>query len=369
VKLHGVTDEAIRTVLADGSGISGPGKPVVGDGWRGTRSGRTLFGPITDSLRPELASAKVVTDGKIPRIKPIWDVHMRDAVIILGGDGNYYMTGSTGDNVWKHNTGIELYRSADLQKWDYMGVVWSIEKDGGWEKTWSGYHRKPDPIRAVWAPEIHYIHKNYYICLSMANMGCSILKSTTGKPEGPYIHATSREEPLIGGIDPTLFEDDDGAVYFSKAGGQQLVRMKDDLSGFAEKPRSIQVLDPDIDPALHHRSCKSRNYKDLGFEGVTMFKANGKYYLAGTDLYQGCYTMCVGIADNIYGPYRLRHPSALCNGGTGFFRAKDGSWYSCFFGGDANAPWRERPGIIRMEFDSEGRVMVAKTQPDFILVK
>ena len=70
------------------------------------------------------------------------------------------------------------------------------------------------PSRAVWAPEIHYLRGNYYICLSMAPSGTSILRSSTKKPEGPYVHAVSAEKPVTGGIDPTLFEDDDGKVYF-----------------------------------------------------------------------------------------------------------------------------------------------------------
>ena len=50
-------------------------------------------------------------------------------MIILGGDGNYYLTVSAGRNVWRHNDGIEIYRSKDLKTWSYLGVVWSIDRD------------------------------------------------------------------------------------------------------------------------------------------------------------------------------------------------------------------------------------------------
>ncbi len=75
-----------------------------------------------------------VTNGLIPNIKPlIPDTQLRDTIVILGGDGNYYMTGSSGADIWDFNDGIELWRSADLKKWDYAGEVWSFDKDGTWE--------------------------------------------------------------------------------------------------------------------------------------------------------------------------------------------------------------------------------------------
>jgi hypothetical protein len=359
--------DVIAAVKATGSGISGPGKPVEGDGVvPGLVSGKA----ITAENRDHLASGKTVKEGILPHIKPVWDVHMRDTIIILGGDGNYYLTGSSGDNIWKYNDGIELWKSPDMIHWSYLGLVWNIEKDGGWEKKWRD-HR--GPTRAIWAPEIHYIHHNYYLTFGMPPGGMSILKSTTGKPEGPYVHATDPEKPLVGGIgptkdsfliDPTLFEDDDGKVYFTYGPAKVIARLKDDLSGFAETPREVHLADRTEDP-----STRRDVGNDIGFEGATLFKENGEYYLGSTDKVHGHYSMCLAVSDNIYGPYRMRHESVPGAGGTGFFKAKDGYWYTSFFGDDPSAPWREKPGIVRVDFDKDGKVFVAKEQPDFILLK
>jgi beta-xylosidase len=359
--------DVIAAVKATGSGISGPGKPVEGDGVvPGLVSGKA----ITAENRDHLASGKTVKEGILPHIKPVWDVHMRDTIIILGGDGNYYLTGSSGDNIWKYNDGIELWKSPDMIHWSYLGLVWTIEKDGGWEKKWRD-HR--GPTRAIWAPEIHYIHHNYYLTFGMPPGGMSILKSTTGKPEGPYVHATDPEKPLVGGIgptkdsfliDPTLFEDDDGKVYFTYGPAKVIARLKDDLSGFAETPREVHLADRTEDP-----STRRDVGNDIGFEGATLFKENGEYYLGSTDKVHGHYSMCLAVSDNIYGPYRMRHESVPGAGGTGFFKAKDGYWYTSFFGDDPSAPWREKPGIVRVDFDKDGKVFVAKEQPDFILLK
>jgi len=366
---------SIDSVLASGAGISGPGKPVQGTFFGGHAGNWSFDVDVTLTNRKNYADGSSITNGFIPNIKPIWDVNMRDAVIIVGGDGNYYLTGSTGRNIWRYNDGVEIYRSKDLQKWDYLGLVWSIEKGGGWEKQWRLHHGKP--IRAIWAPELHYIHKNYYICLSMPPGGISILKSTTGKPEGPYVHATNPEKPLMGGIgpipasfliDPTLFEDEDGKVYFTQGPANLIARMKDDLSDFAEPLRPIVLLNPDTDPSKHISNCRA-NYecKDLGFEGATLFKRNGIYYLGSTDKYNDRYSMMIATSKNVYGPYTGRYEAVPCNGGTNFFKAKNGDWFTCFFGDDRQALWREKPGIIKIEFDAAGKISVAKKQPDFIL--
>ncbi|MFP5042021.1 family 43 glycosylhydrolase [Parasediminibacterium sp. JCM 36343] len=359
------------------TGVSGAGKPVAGTFFGGHVATWFTDLDVTEQNKDKYATGDVVKKGLLPNIKPIWDVNMRDAVIIVGGDGNYYLTGSTGRNIWRYNDGIEIYRSKDLKTWSYLGLVWSIDKDGGWEKLWRERHG--NPVRAIWAPELHYINHNYYIAFSMPPGGIAILKSTTGKPEGPYTHATNPDKPLLGGIgpietsyliDPTLFQDDDGKVYFTHGSGKYIARMKDDLSDFAEPLREVKLLTPDVDSNHHIKSCQNvYQLKDIGFEGATLFKRSDKYYLGSTDKYEGRYSMMIAMSDNIYGPYTGRYEVLPCNGGTNFFKARNGDWFSCFFGDDTQAPWREKPGIIKVEFDKDGKIFIAKKQPDFILNK
>jgi beta-xylosidase len=152
------------------------------------------------------------------------------------------------------------------------------------EKAWRPLH---DTRRAIWAPEIHFLRGDYYICLSIAPTGISILKSTTGKPEGPYVHAFSPEKPIINAIDPTLFEDEDGKVYFTASSATRIVRLKDDLTGLAEDFHPVTLADPDHTPTHHAERCVGRGSNDLGTEGAVLFKANGRYYLGAADDYGG----------------------------------------------------------------------------------
>lgn len=351
------TTAQINAVKYSCDSISGPGRPVVGDGhgswqiWRGPLMG--------NQQKNRIPTGSAIKDGLLPPIKPLLELHLRDTQIGLGGDGNYYMTGSSGDNIWAYAAGLEIWKSKDLKNWEYLGLVWSIEKDGTWEKKWQNLHGKP--ARALWAPEIHYLKGNYFICLSMPPTGISILKSTTGKAEGPYVHATTiTDKPFVNGIDPTLFQDDDGKVYFTWAGATKIARMKDDLSDFAEPLHQIVLENPDHDPSHHAPKCEGRGMNDLGTEGAVMFKANGKYYLGAADSYQGRYSSCVAMSDNIYGPYTGRQETVPCGGGTGFFKDKKGNWWCSFFGNDNQSPWREKPGIVKVDFTPDGKIVVSK---------
>ncbi len=360
------TQQQIDSVLSIGSGLSGAGKPVVGDGGGGWRSGSsgvmyngTDTKPEWTKMPADKTSGSVITQGLLPPIKPLLELHLRDAVICVGGDGNYYMTGSSGDNIWAWAQGVEIWKSADLKNWSYLGLVWSIEKEGIWEKQWQNLHGKP--ARALWAPELHFVKNNYFIVLSMPPGGVAILKSTTGKSEGPYIHATTvTDKPFVNGIDPTLFEDDDGSVYFTWSSATRIAKMKDDMSDIAEPFRNIVLQNPDHDSAHHSLKCIKRGSNDLGHEGAILFKANGKYYLGAADEYEGRYSSCVAMSDNIYGPYVNRHESVPCAGGGNFFKDKKGNWWATYFGNDDQSPWREKPGIVKIDFDATGKIIVAK---------
>jgi beta-xylosidase len=364
------TKRQIDSIKSSCDSISGPGKKVIGNGWGGWRSGSdgVLYSgpyPMDKRFKPMAASfttGSVIKNGLIPPIKPLIELHLRDTQICLGGDGYYYMTGSSGDNIWAYAAGAELWKSKNLKKWSYVGLVWSIEKDGTWEKKWQNLHGKP--ARALWAPEIHYVKGNYFICLSMPPGGISILKSTTGKPEGPYVHATKiTDRPFVNGIDPTLFQDDDGRVYFTYSSGTKIAPMKDDMSDIAEPFHQIVLENPDHDPTHHGARCEGRGMNDLGTEGAVLFKANGKYYLGAADEYQGRYSSCVAVADNIYGPYRNRQETVPSGGGTGFFKDKNGNWWCSYFGNDSQSPWREKPGIVKIDFEKDGKIIVSRHQP------
>jgi len=285
-------------------------------------------------------AAGAAEQPKLPPIKPLFDCPLRDTSVCLGGDGMYYLTGTTGDPaVWWHtNDGIRVWRAPDLKKWTPLGMVWKIN-DGTWQKV------KHGSDRALWAPEIHFIKGTFWLTFCMNFQGTGLLRSTTGKAEGPYVDVHP-QGPLTGEIDASLFVDDDGRVYFVYQNGK-IARLNDAMNELAEKPRLL----------------KPSNAKEVGFEGAFLTKINGRYTLVCAEFNnrQGTrtYDCMIATADKIYGPYGPRYLAIPHGGHNMLFRDKAGQWWSTFFGSDELAPFRERPGLLRIEIDNCGRVRPA----------
>ena len=280
-------------------------------------------------------------------VKPLFDGALRDPSVCIGPDGIYYLTGTSANNPaggkdttgwWFVNEGIRIWKSRDLKHWEPLGLIWSLDKDAARAKDFKvekGIRR-----RALWAPEINYIKGTFWLTYSMNYGGCGLLKSTTGKPEGPYKDVKT-DGPLTNGrIDASLFQDDDGKVYFVYQNGL-LARMKDDMTGFAEEPKLLTPLN---------------NYQ-VGFEGAFLTKYNGKYILicaeSNTNNGVSTYDCMSAVADNIYGPYGDRYLAIPHGGHNMIFKTMDGKWMSTFFGSDGTAIFNEKPGILPIEFSSD----------------
>ncbi len=285
---------------------------------------------------------------KMPTIEPLFDHALRDPSICIGPDGTYYLTGTTANNPagsndttgwWYFNEGIRIWKSKDLREWEPLGLVWALDKDATWArefKTFRGARR-----RALWAPEIFYMKGTFWLTYSMNYRGCGLLRSITGKPEGPYVDIKT-DGQLTDNIDASLFQDDDGKIYFLYQNGM-IARMNDNMTGLAEEPRLL----------------KPSNHEDVGFEGAFLTKYNGRYVLlcAESNELDGSrsYDCMAAVADNIYGPYSERYLAIPHAGHNMLFKTREGKWMSTFFGSDNRAAFREKPGILPIEFNDNGR--------------
>jgi hypothetical protein len=288
----------------------------------------------------EIAFIRTFTTApSVNRLKPLFDYPLRDTSVCLGPDATYYLTGTTGyPTWWKTNQGIRMCKSKDLTTWEPLGLVWSLEKDVTWQK-------KQGENQAIWAPEVHYFNGTFWIAYCVNYAGTGVLKSSTGKPEGPYVDIKP-DGPLTSEIDASLFQDDDGKIYFVYQNGK-IARMKNDMSGLAEEPKLL----------------KPANAGQVGFEGAFLFKANNRYYLSCADFTDRRYHCYVASSQDLYGPYGDRYLSVPHGGHNMFFRDAKGQWWSTFFGNDGDAPFRERPGLLRIEFGDDGEPRPLATIP------
>jgi len=289
-------------------------------------------------------AADPVQRPPMPALKPLFDYPVRDTSVCPGPDKIYYLIGTTGHPTWWNvNEGVRMWKSKDLKTWDAMGLVWSYEKNATWQKVKTAPDGKKIADSAIWAPEIHYFKKTYWIAYSVNYGGTGILKSQTGKPEGPYVDI-KKDGPLTTDIDASLFDDDDGAVYFVWLNGK-IAKMKDDMSGLAEPPRQL----------------KPTNNGDVGFEGAFLTKINGRYHLicAGFNKWDEktqTYDCMAASSDKIYGPYGDRYLAVPGGGHNVLFKDGQGNWWSTYFGNDDKAPFRERPAILRIVIDKDNRI-------------
>ncbi|MGN6504004.1 MAG: family 43 glycosylhydrolase, partial [Tepidisphaeraceae bacterium] len=328
-------------------------------------------------LPPKVKETKVIlpasrdynAPGGLP-VRKLFDYGTRDPHVMLAPDGMYYMVATAFANTlpapvksrpdangWWYNDGIPLWRSKDMIHWETLGYVWTLDHDATWAKAFkqSPHTERPDKagLRAVWAPEIHYFKGTYWMPYAMNYDGIGVLKSTSGKPEGPYVDIKT-DGPLVDdAIDASLFEDTDGKIYLLW-NGYQIARMKDDVSGLAEAPRKL-----DFDPP-----------PPWG-EGINMQKINGKYVFTNAGVMptvwhgrkENTYDCFSATADTVYGPYTGRIRAIPHDGHQDLFQDKQGNWWSSYFGSGPVAPWGIEPGVLPVTIDANGRLSPKRSYP------
>jgi beta-xylosidase len=316
---------------------------------------KSLTSPGSPKSTPTALGA--FPNNALPELRMLSDMNLRDTSVCRGPDGTWYLTG-TFPPFWSYNEGIKVWQSKDMKRWEPLGMVWRY---GG-----SSWHKKfLEAKRPLWAPEVHYLKGTFWLTYSMPGWdgpktsSSGLLRSVTGKAEGPYEDVQPGER-MGDEIDASLFQDDDGTVYFLWHSGK-IARMKEDMSGLVEPYRWIRTTHSDPNPHHHSELCTEifgkDSYDHIGFEGAYLFKANGIYYFSCAEVWDGRYSCLTAQAKSIYGPYTERYESVPYAGHNVFFQDETGSWWSTYFGSDSNgAPWREKPGVLPIRFDRFGRI-------------
>ncbi len=299
-----------------------------------------------------IPSTALIPEGaELPPVRVMTNVIGRDPAVTLAPDGVYYMVHTScyldgvisHKNAWDHNDGLHLWKSTDLKNWTHVGLIWSIEKDGTWEKAFDEKGRRP-----LWAPEIHYINKmkNWYMVYSMGTFApqgirTGLIKSVSGRPEGPYTKVTN--DPITEGIEGSLFEEN-GKVYFLR-NHCLIALMNDSMTGFAEPFRDLKTFDGQV----------------VGFEGSGMLKLNNKYYLysakGNEDMGKYTYDLNIAVADNIYGPYTNSWLALRHGGHSSLFKDKHGQIWGTMFGSDDISNIYITPTLVKFQLESGGRIL------------
>ena len=181
--------------------------------------------------------------------------------------------------------------------------------------------------RQLWAPDAAYRDGMYYLYFPAkdADSVFRIGVATSASPVGPF---APEAEPVAGSysIDPAVFADTDGAyyMYFGGIWGGQLqrwqgetyqaedtypaddqpalmpkvARLQDDMLGFAEPPKDVQILDETGEPLLS--GDNDRRF----FEAAWVHRYDGTYYFSYST--GDTHYIAYATGDNPYGPFTYR---------------------------------------------------------------
>lgn len=280
------------------------------------------------------------------------DKPLQDPSICRGPDGTHYLTGTVatrqkadGTPNFHENDGAYLWKSADLKSWSPLGCVFDLKTQppNGWGVYRWLRHPQPVPdeyreerVFGVVAPEIHCGAGTFWLTLSMSRQGTGLLRSTSGKAEGPYelVDVITAE---LG--DPSLYFNGDEMWWVFEAGFVgKLVETKP-RPYTPEKRKSTLALESQ--PALMQPAPETNGFPlRIGERGAFLAAVNGRFHLLATEEQRRkdgtvVWDTFVASADKPGGPYGKRRLLIPGGGQATLFQNDKGEWLAaCAKDGD-----------------------------------
>lgn len=260
-------------------------------------------------------------------------------------DGRIYLYGSKdiGGNNEYCSYEYQFFSSSNMKEFQEYPIAFYSDRDS----EYSAHRREP-----LYAPDCLKINGKYHLfyCLADGSEGTAVSES----PTGPFYDA----EPIRGadgtGIDPAVFVDDDGSVYYYW--GQihaKGCRLNSDLKSIEEGTLTENIL----------------TEEEHGFhEGISIRKRNGLYYLVYSDISRGRPT-CLGyaVSRNPLGPFKKGgiiidntgcDPKSWNNHGS--IEEFNGQWYVFYHRSSHNSFFSRRVCAEKIYFDENGGIPEVK---------
>lgn len=212
-----------------------------------------------------------------------------DPSICRVGEDYYLVTSS-----FEWFPGLPVYHSKDLVNWEQIGHV--LNRPSQLQLRDGLPHSS-----GLWAPTIRYYNGLFYvICTATGAGGNFFVKSD--KPEGPYSDPVFIKDAP--GIDPSLFFDDDGKVYYcGSINGNTKVPPR---RYFAEDRIYVQEIDLLTGNFIGERHVVTSGYavNSPYAEAPHIYKINGTYYLmiAEGGTWEN-HAVTIFTANDVTGPY------------------------------------------------------------------
>jgi xylan 1,4-beta-xylosidase len=270
---------------------------------------------------------------------PLPPGHFRNPVLsgfhsdpsVTRANGRFYLVAST----FTFFPGIPVFESEDLVHWRQVGNV--IERPTQLDFDGLG------SSRGIFAPTIEFHDGTFYVATTSVDAGGNFI-ATARDPAGPW--SDPHWLPGIGGIDPSLFFDDDGKVYLLnndepavpvRYDGHRAIWLQQiDIATFTPfGPRRVLIdggVKPDENP--------------IWIEGPHLYKVDGWYYLCDAEGGTGPqHSQVILRSRDIWGPYQPYERNPILTqrdlpperalpvtnaGHADLVQGPDGSWWALF---------------------------------------
>jgi xylan 1,4-beta-xylosidase len=200
--------------------------------------------------------------------------HPDPSICRVGDD--YYLVTST----FEYFPGVPVFHSRDLVNWRCIGHCLTRKSQVNLDGIGSS--------KGIYAPTIRHHDGTFYMVTTLVAGGGNFFV-TARDPSGPWSDPVWLDQ---NGMDPSLFFDDDGAVYYTRHEGMG--------DGFIAQSR-LDVKTGKLEGAMREIW---RGTGDIWPEGPHLYKINGRYYLmiaeGGT---AAGHMETVAVGDSPWGPF------------------------------------------------------------------
>ena len=252
---------------------------------------------------------------------------------IVKVDTEYYLVNSS----FTHFPGIPIFRSQDLVNWTQIGNV--IDRPDMLD--FSGL----TVSRGVFAPTIEFHDGLFYVINTCVDCGGNFIV-TARDPAGPW--SDPQWLPHVGGIDPSLFFDEDGKVYILNNDAPEGEPLYEGHRAIWIREIDAETFEPIGEAVVAVNGGVDLSQQPVWIEGPHLYKVDGTYYLSAAEGGTGPqHSQVVLMADSPMGPFTPHpdnpvltqrdlpedRPNPITSvGHVDFTQDDDGNWWAVFLG-------------------------------------
>lgn len=196
-------------------------------------------------------------------INPILSGFYPDPSVVAVGD-DFYLVHST----FSYYPGIPIFHSKDLVNWTQIGNVLDRPSQLPLDSL--------EISQGVFAPTIEYHNGTFYVLNTLVGAGGNFMVTATD-PAGPW------SDPIwldgVGGIDPSIFFDDDGKVYILNNDAPEGGPLYQGHRAIWIREYDLQANKTIGEPKVIINGGIDLSTKPIWIEGPHMMKVNGEYLL------------------------------------------------------------------------------------------